>query len=122
MVVYCFNFFGRPPGTNEFASHSCSHSRRVRRRLPRVALRHSLVGPLVALLRTTGGQVGFLRSPITPGGLLALALLGLLRTTFGEVVLHRLAGRKIGGKVGARQALRTKVSNDGSLHVMELVM
>ena len=108
MVVYCFSFCGRPPGTNEFASLLCSHSRRVRYRLLYMAFRRLLQ---VALLRTTGGQVAFLRSPSTPGGQLAL-----LRTTGGKVgnVVLR-PGHTVGkvGKMGVLHTLGAKVSSDG---------
>ena len=119
MVVYCFSFRGRPPVTNEFASSLCRYSRRARRRLLQVALRHRPGGQValrhrpggqVALLRITSGLVAFLRSRGTLAGQLAL-----LRCPRGKVgkVLRR--GRRLGkvGTVGVRHTLWTKVSSDG---------
>ena len=125
--LYFFNFYGCPPGANEFASPLCTHSRRVRHRLLKlaflrtlctslVALLRSLGGSPVALLRPMGGQVTLLCSQGTPGGHLDLRRLG---GKVGKVVLR--AGRGTRGKVGVLHNLSTKVSSDDRLRfVMDL--
>ena len=57
MVVYSFSLYGPPVDTHEFASPLCSHSRRVRTRLLKVALLHR-----------PGGQLALLKVAVyTPG-------------------------------------------------------
>ena len=58
MVVYFFSLCGPPVDTHEFASPLCSHSRRVRTGLLKVALLHR-----------PGGQLALLKVAVhTPGG------------------------------------------------------